>query len=92
MSKKINRRKFLQASAAGVAGLVISSCAPAATPTPQTIKVVETQIVEKAGEKVVQTVEVVKVVTPTPEPPKPQAAVADVLGTFPRRDTRLVVK
>jgi peptide/nickel transport system substrate-binding protein len=29
----INRRKFLQMSAAGVAGLVIASCAPAAAPT-----------------------------------------------------------
>jgi peptide/nickel transport system substrate-binding protein len=31
-------------------------------------------------------VEVVKEVTATPEPPKPQEAVADVLGTFPRRE------
>ena len=33
--QKINRRKFLQMSAAGVAGLVIASCAPAA-PAPTT--------------------------------------------------------
>ncbi len=87
MSKKINRRKFLEMSAAGVAGLAIASCAPAATPTPQVIKVVETQIVEKEGQKVVQTVEVVKEVTPTPAPTQAPAAVADVLGTFPRRET-----
>lgn len=31
--QKINRRKFLQMSAAGVAGIVIASCAPAAVPT-----------------------------------------------------------
>jgi len=31
--QKLNRRKFLQMSAAGVAGLVIASCAPAAAPT-----------------------------------------------------------
>ena len=32
--QKINRRKFLEMSAAGVAGLVIASCAPAATQAP----------------------------------------------------------
>jgi peptide/nickel transport system substrate-binding protein len=87
MPRNINRRKFLQMSAVGAAGLIISSCAPAATPTPEKITVVETQIVEKAGEKVVQTVEVIKVVTATPLPTKAPAAVADVLGTFPRRET-----
>jgi peptide/nickel transport system substrate-binding protein len=35
MSQKINRRKFLQVSAAGAAGLIIASCAPAVT-TPTT--------------------------------------------------------
>ncbi len=87
MSKKLDRRKFLKLSAAGAAGLIISSCTPAATATPQVIKVIETQIVEKEGQKVVQTVEVVKEITPTPVPTEAPAAVADVMGTFPRRDT-----
>ncbi len=88
MSKKINRRKFLHMSAAGVAGLVISSCTPASTapvaaPTAQVVeKQVEvTRVVEVAGTPVVE------VVTATPEPTKPPEAVADILGTFPRRET-----
>jgi peptide/nickel transport system substrate-binding protein len=76
MSKKMARRDFVKAAIFGASGTVLVAC----TPTPQTIKVVETQIVEKAG----QVVE--KVVTATPEPIK-QEAVADVLGTFPRRET-----
>ena len=86
MSKKFDRRKFLKASAAGTAGLIMASCTPAAPPTPQVVKVIETQIVEKEGQKVVETQVVEKVVTATPEPVQ-QAQVADVLGTFPRRDT-----
>ncbi len=30
--KKLNRRKFLQATAATTAGVILASCAPAATP------------------------------------------------------------
>jgi peptide/nickel transport system substrate-binding protein len=82
MSQRVNRRKFLQMSAAGAAGLVIASCTPSTPPPPEIVKeqVEVTRIVEKAGEKVVE------VVTATPEPVK-QEAVADVLGTFPRRET-----
>ena len=84
---KINRRKFLHMSAASVAGLVISSCAPATSaPVAATAQVVEkqvevTRVVEVAGTPVVE------VVTATPEPTKAPAAVADVLGAFPRRET-----
>lgn len=83
MSKKINRRKFLYMSAAGAAGLVLSSCAqPSPTPGPSEPQapVEVTRIVEVEGETVVQ------VVTATPEPVK-QAEVADVLGVLPRRET-----
>ena len=83
MPSMMSRRKFLYSAAAGTAGIILSSCT---TPTPETITVVETRVVEKEGQKVVETVEVVKVVTPTPEPVV-QEAVADVLGTFPRRET-----
>src|SRR6266498_2374232 len=87
MSKNINRRKFLLMSAASTVGLVIASCAPAAAPAPEKITVVETKIVEKEGQKVVETVEVIKEVTSTPEPTKAPEAVTDVMGTFPRRET-----
>jgi len=83
MSKSFSRRKFLRASIVGAGGALLAACQ---TPTPQTITVVETKIVEKEGQKVVETSVVEKVVTATPEPVK-QAAVADVMGTFPRRDT-----
>ena len=82
MSKKLVRRDFVKATILGAGGTVLAAC----TPAPQTIKVVETQIVEKEGQKVVQTQVVEKVVTATPEAVK-QEAVADVLGTFPRRET-----
>jgi len=47
-------------------------------------KVIETVVVEKPAEKVIETV--IKEVTPTPEPVVMEE-VADVQGTFPRRDT-----
>ena len=83
---KMNRRKFLQMSAFGAAGLAISSCTPAATPaapaaTPEPVIIEVTRVVE--GETIVEQV----MVTATPEPTKPPEAVADVLGTFPRRET-----
>jgi peptide/nickel transport system substrate-binding protein len=74
-------------SAAGVAGLVITSCAPATTapvaaPTAQVIeKQVEvTRVVEKEGKTEIQ------VVTATPEPVKKVEAEA-VLGVLPRSET-----
>ena len=87
MSKKIERRDFLKAAAAGAGGALLASCQPAATPTPETITVIETVEVVKEGETVIETVEVVKEVTPVPEPTAVPEAVADVMGTFPRRET-----
>jgi peptide/nickel transport system substrate-binding protein len=85
MSRKINRRDFLKIALTGTAGL-IASCKAGPTPTPQIItQAVEvTRIVE--GKPVVETVEVTREVIPTATP-KVQEAVADVLGTFPRRET-----
>jgi peptide/nickel transport system substrate-binding protein len=86
MSKKVSRRKFLEMSATGAAGLVVAACTPAAPPpTPQVIeKQVEvTRVV--AGTPVKETI--TQVVTATPLPTKAPEKVADVLGTFPRRET-----
>jgi len=90
MSQKINRRDFLKAASAGAAGLVLASCTQATQappPTPETITVIETVEVIKEGETIIETVEVIKEVTPTPAPTQTPEAVADVLGTFPRRET-----
>lgn len=86
MTKKINRRDFMKIAATGAAGAVLASCAQGPTPTPETITVIETVEVVKEGQTVIETVEVVKEVTPTPAPVV-QEEVADVLGTFPRRET-----
>jgi peptide/nickel transport system substrate-binding protein len=66
--QKINRRKFMQMSAAGVAGLVIASCAPAAAPTEAPVEPT------KAPEKPVEAA-----ATPTPVPT--QAAPATAVPT-----------
>jgi peptide/nickel transport system substrate-binding protein len=87
MSKKIERRDFLKVAAGGAAGALLASCQPAPAPTPETITVIETVEVVKEGETVIETVEVIKEVTPTPEPTMAPEAVADVMGTFPRRET-----
>ncbi len=87
MSKPVSRRAFLKLSSAGLVGMLFASCAPAATGTPQVIEKVVTQIVEVQGTPVVQTQVVKQVVTATPEPTAAPVAVADVLGTFPRRET-----
>jgi peptide/nickel transport system substrate-binding protein len=73
MTKKMSRRQFLKFLAAGAGGAVLVSCGAPGTPQPIEI----TRIVE--GKTVV--------VTATPEPTTPPEAVADVLGTFPRRET-----
>ena len=87
MSPKISRRDFLKFATAGAAGVILTSCTQSTTaPTPETIKVIETVLVEKEGQTVVETVEVIKEVTATPEPVV-QEEVADVLGAFPRRET-----
>jgi peptide/nickel transport system substrate-binding protein len=84
MSKKLNRRKFLEISAYGTAGLIISSCSPAA-PAPATPEVVEkpvevTRVVEVAGTPQVQ------IVTATPAPVNTLPA-EQVLGVLPRNET-----
>jgi peptide/nickel transport system substrate-binding protein len=60
----------------------------------ETVTVIETVEVVKEGETVIETVEVVKEVevevTPIPEPTMVPEAAADVLGTFPRRETLIV--
>jgi ABC-type transport system substrate-binding protein len=60
-----------------VVSLVLAACAPAEAPTPETITVVETVVVEKEGETIVETVEVVKTVEVEVEAPpeeEPEAA------------------
>jgi peptide/nickel transport system substrate-binding protein len=74
MSRKMNRRDFIKLLYAGTGGIVLASCGPAATP--ETITVIQTQ-------------EVIKEVTPTAQAAV-QQAVADVMGTFPRRETLIV--
>jgi peptide/nickel transport system substrate-binding protein len=76
MARKMSRRDFLKFLGAGAGGAVLVSCSPANTSEPIEV----TRIV--GGTPVV--------VTATPEPTKPPEAVADVLGTFPRRETVLV--
>jgi peptide/nickel transport system substrate-binding protein len=82
MSRKMSRRDFMKIVTAGAGGVVLASC------TPQVVEQVvkETQIV-KETQLVPQ--EVIKEITPTPKPTPTQEAVADVLGTFPRRETVL---
>ena len=74
MSRKVSRRDFIKLLYAGTGGVVLASCGPAATP--ETITVIQTQ-------------EVIKEVTPTAKPVV-QAQVADVMGTFPRRETLII--
>jgi peptide/nickel transport system substrate-binding protein len=71
MSKKFSRRKFMKMLAASSGGAVLVSCGQAGTTETEKI-VVQTQ-----------NVEVIKEVTPGVE----KLDMADVLGTFPRRET-----
>lgn len=66
-AKRLSRRDFLRMSALTAAGAVLAGCGPA--PTPETVveKVVETVVVEKEGETVVET----RIVEVTAEPPAP---------------------
>ncbi len=84
MSRKMSRRDFVKVITAGAGGVVLASC------TPKTVEqiVKETQIV-KVKETQLVPQEVIKEITPTPQPTPTQQAVADVLGTFPRRETVL---
>jgi hypothetical protein len=74
---------------------VAGQCGAPAAPEPvvQTVVVKETVVIEKEGEKVVQTVEVVKevMVTPTPEPEAAGPQVAAVAPDFKNEDTYVVI-
>ena len=87
MSQKVSRRKFLHLSAFGAAGLIMASCAPAATPAPVPTAQVITQQVEITRIVAGTPVKEVQIVTATPVPTKAPAAVPDLLGKFPRRET-----
>ena len=79
MSQRMSRRDFMKLLTTTTGGIVLVSCGTPATPsasTPETITVIQTQEVD-----------VVRGVTSTP-PPVVLEPVADVLGTFPRRETR----
>jgi peptide/nickel transport system substrate-binding protein len=82
MSRKMSRRDFMKIVTAGAGGVVLASCSP---------KVVEEVVKETQIVKETQLVpqEVIKEVTQTPKPTPTQQAVADVLGSFPRRETVL---
>jgi len=68
--KKLNRRQFLQMSAAGVAGLVIASCAPAAPPAvePEPQDVAPTTPPVEREVAATPTARVIQDVTATPVP------------------------
>jgi peptide/nickel transport system substrate-binding protein len=80
MSKRMSRREFLKFLAYSAGGTVLVSCSSPG----QNVEVEVTRVV--AGTPVVEKV----VVTATPEPTMAPAAVADVMGTFPRRETLIV--
>jgi peptide/nickel transport system substrate-binding protein len=66
---------------------------PAVEPVVQTVVVKETVLVEKEGETVVETVEVVKevMVTPTPEPEPEEPELAVVAPDFKNEDTFVII-
>jgi peptide/nickel transport system substrate-binding protein len=82
MRKKI----FLALSVIMILSFILSACGSPAAPTPETV--IQTVVVEKEGQTVIETVEVVKTVevevTPTPVP---REKAAPVLGTLPREET-----
>lgn len=95
MSQKINRRKFLQVSAAGAAGLIIASCAPATTtPTPTTAPAADTPV---SGAANTPTAIATQGATATPVPTvavskykeAPALAALVKAGTLPSVDKRL---
>jgi len=75
MSQKINRRDFIKLLYASTGGIVLVSCGQAPA-TPETVTIIQTQ-------------EVIKEVTPTAAPVV-QEEVADVLGSFPRRESLII--
>ena len=75
MSRKMNRRDFIKLLYASTGGIVLVSCGQAPA-TPETVTIIQTQ-------------EVIKEVTPTAAPVV-QEEVADVLGSFPRRESLII--
>jgi peptide/nickel transport system substrate-binding protein len=78
-----------------VLSMIAGQCGPPPTPETiiQTVVVQETVVVEKEGEKVVETVEVVKevMITPTPEPEATEPPMAIVAPEFKNEDTFVVI-
>ncbi|RPI56734.1 MAG: hypothetical protein EHM56_04265, partial [Chloroflexi bacterium] len=93
----LNKKLAILTLVVMIAPLVLVACGP--TPEPIVVKetsvVVETVVVEKEGETVVQEatriVEVEKVVTATPEPEATEPPVADISPEFKNPDTYVVV-
>ncbi len=67
---KINRRKFLQYSAAGAEGLVLASCTPAASPTAAPASATDTPATSSGNQPAAA--------SPTPRPTEPQATATAV--------------
>lgn len=90
-----NRMALASFSVLVVLSMIASQCgAPAAPETiVQTVVVKETVVVEKEGQKVVETVEVVKevMVTATPEPETTEAPLNVVAPDFKNEDTYVVI-
>ncbi|MDD3827608.1 MAG: hypothetical protein PHY79_16705, partial [Anaerolineae bacterium] len=93
----LNKKLAILTLVVMIAPLVLVACGP--TPEPIVVKetsvVVETVVVEKEGETVVQEstriVEVEKVVTATPEPEETEPPVAAISPEFKNPDTYVVV-
>ncbi len=82
----MGKKTFLIMSILVALSLILSACA---TPTPETV--IKTVVVEREGETVIETVEVIKTVevevTPTPVP---REAAPLVQGVLPREETLIV--
>jgi peptide/nickel transport system substrate-binding protein len=93
----LNKKLAILAIAVMIVPLILTACGP--TPEPVVIKetsvVIETVVVEKEGETVVQevtsVVEVEKVVTATPEPEPTEPPMAMISPEFKNADTYVVV-
>lgn len=81
----MGKKLFFALSLLVALSMILTSCA---TPTPETVTVIETVVVEREGETVIETVEVVKTVevevTPTTQP---RAEAPLVQGELPREQT-----
>lgn len=70
-----------------IVAAVLFACAPQVAPTPETIIKYETVVVEKDGETIIETVEVVVTTTPVPVEEEAGEEAAPVLGVLPRNET-----